>query len=262
MNEILLMGSVVLIYGMVLLAYRLFGKAGMYLMTVVATILANIEVLLLVDAFGMNQTLGNVLFASTYLVTDILSENEGKKAAARAVWMGVFTSALMLVFTQYWLLYTPSGSDWAMPAVKTIFQTTPRLMSASFLGYVVSQRLDVWLYHRLWDFTAAKTGDAGGLLWLRNNFATLLSQVINTVIFTSVAFGGWYPMEELVGMIIEFRRSLASAGLSVRTYFSFFLNHIDVTSCFFFHYTGDFSKRKMYKLSCVTIPIPGGDLHD
>ena len=203
MNEILLMGSVVLIYGMVLLAYRLFGKAGMYLMTVVATILANIEVLLLVDAFGMNQTLGNVLFASTYLVTDILSENEGKKAAARAVWMGVFTSALMLVFTQYWLLYTPSGSDWAMPAVKTIFQTTPRLMFASFLGYVVSQRLDVWLYHRLWDFTAAKTGDAGGLLWLRNNFATLLSQVINTVIFTSVAFGGWYPMEELVGIMLS-----------------------------------------------------------
>ncbi|MBR4867442.1 MAG: queuosine precursor transporter, partial [Clostridia bacterium] len=140
MNEILLMGSVVLIYGMVLLAYRLFGKTGMYVMTVIATILANIEVLILVDAFGMNQTLGNVMFASTYLVTDILSENEGKKVAARAVWVGVFTSVSMLLFTQYWLLYTPAASDWAMPAVETVFQTTPRLMLASFLGYIVSQR--------------------------------------------------------------------------------------------------------------------------
>ena len=78
MNELLLIGSVVLIYGMVLLAYRLFGKAGMYLATVLVTILANIEVLILVDAFGMEMTLGNVMFASTYLATDILSENEGK----------------------------------------------------------------------------------------------------------------------------------------------------------------------------------------
>ena len=86
-NELLLLGSVFVIYGAVLVAYRLFGKIGMYIMTVIATILANIEVLILVDGFGMEQTLGNVMFASTYLVTDILSENEGKKSANKAVWL-------------------------------------------------------------------------------------------------------------------------------------------------------------------------------
>ena len=60
-NEILLIGSVAIIYGTVLIAYRLFGKIGMYAMTVIATILANVEVLLLVDGFGMEQTLGNVM---------------------------------------------------------------------------------------------------------------------------------------------------------------------------------------------------------
>ena len=44
-NELLLLGSVFVIYGAVLVAYRLFGKIGMYIMTVIATILANIEVL-------------------------------------------------------------------------------------------------------------------------------------------------------------------------------------------------------------------------
>ncbi len=202
-NEILLTGSVLLIYGTVLLAYRLFGKTGLFAMTVLSTILANIEVLLLIDGFGMEQTLGNVMFASTYLVTDILSENEGEKYASRAVWLGVFTSAVMLVFTQYWLLYTPAASDWAGEHIRAIFSTTPRLLLASFLGYVVSQRFDVWLYHRFWKMTAEKSGDSRRFLWLRNNAATLISQIINTVLFTTIAFAGWYDTKTLFSVMLS-----------------------------------------------------------
>ncbi len=202
-NELLLLGSVIVIYGAVLVAYRLFGKIGMYVMTVIATILANIEVLMLVDGFGMEQTLGNVMFASTYLVTDILSENEGKKSASRAVWLGVFTSVIMLLFTQYWLLYTPASDDWAREHISAIFSTTPRLLAASFIGYVISQRFDVWLYHKWWDFTVKKTGDNKRFLWLRNNGSTLVSQIINTVIFSFVAFAGWYDTKTLVSVMLS-----------------------------------------------------------
>ena len=73
-NELLLIFSVVFIYGMAVLGYALFGKAGLYCISAVATILANIEALILVNAFSMEQTLGNVLFAVTFLITDILSE--------------------------------------------------------------------------------------------------------------------------------------------------------------------------------------------
>ncbi len=202
-NEILLAGSVLLIYGTVLLSYRLFGKTGLFAMTVLSTILANIEVLLLIDGFGMEQTLGNVMFASTYLVTDIFSENEGEKYASRAVGLGVFTSVVMLAFTQYWLLYTPAASDWAGEHVRAIFSTTPRLLLASFLGYAVSQRFDVWLYHRLWKMTAEKSGDSRRFLWLRNNAATLISQIINTILFTVIAFAGWYDTKTLFSVMLS-----------------------------------------------------------
>lgn len=202
-NELLLIGSVILIYGAVLAAYRIFGKTGLFAMTVIATILANIEVLMLVDGFGMEQTLGNVMFASTYLITDILSENEGKACAARAVWIGVFTSIIMLLFTQYWMLYTPANSDWASDHIRSIFSTTPRMLLASFLGYVISQRFDVWLYHRWWDFTTKKTGDSKRFLWLRNNGSTLIAQVINTVIFTLTAFAGWYSTKTLLSVMLS-----------------------------------------------------------
>ena len=203
MNELLLFGSVVLVYGGTLLAYKLFGKHGLFAFTALATILANIEVLILVDGFGMEQTLGNVMFASTYLVTDILSENHSKKDAAKAVYIGIFTAVAMLAFTQYWFLFTPSANDWVMPSVKTVFAQTPRLMLASLIGYAVSQRLDVWLYHKWWEITAKRSGSSRAYLWLRNNGSTLISQIINTVIFNTIAFAGLYSTGTFISIMLS-----------------------------------------------------------
>ena len=202
-NEILLLGSVLLIYGAVLVAYRLFGKSGLYIMTVLATVFANIEVLIMITGFGMEQTLGNVMFAATYLITDILSENEGKRCATRAVWLGVFASVIMLLFTQYWLLYTPAESDWAREHIAAIFSTTPRMMLASLAAYILAQRFDVWLYHRWWDYTTKKNGDSTRFLWLRNNGSTMISQVVNTVVFTLAAFAGWYDWKTLLMIMLS-----------------------------------------------------------
>ena len=80
-NEILLIASLIITFSTVIGLYKIFKEQGLYLWTIVATIAANIEVMIVVNAFGMEMTLGNILFASTFLVTDILSELYGKKAA-------------------------------------------------------------------------------------------------------------------------------------------------------------------------------------
>lgn len=146
-NELILICSVVFIYGAALLGYKFFGKIGLYCISVIATILANIEVTIMINAFGMEQTLGNVLFAVTFLITDILSECEGKKAAQTAVYAGIFCSIFFLVLSQSWMLYTPSATDTIMPSIKAVFSNTPRMILASLVVYAVSQMFDVWLYH-------------------------------------------------------------------------------------------------------------------
>ena len=192
MNELLLIVSLIVEFSTVLLAYRFFGKSGLYAMTVFCTLLANIEVIILIRAFGMEQTLGNILFAASFLITDILSENEGKKAATKAVNLGIFTSVAFVAVTQSWLLYSPSQSDFAMESIKTVFSNTPRIIIASLLVYAVTQRLDVWLYHKWWDFTGKKFGDTRKYLWLRNNGSTLISQFFNSFLFNFAAFFGTY----------------------------------------------------------------------
>ena len=203
MNEILLISSLLILFTSVIFIYKFFGKSGIFAMNSIITIMANIEVLLLVRAFGMEQTLGNVLFASTFLMTDILSENEGEKEAKKAVWLGALAAVLMVIISQSWFLYAPADSDWARPHLEAIFSVTPRLLFASLLGYIVSQRLDVFLYHRIWRFTEKKTGDKKRLLWLRNNCATLLSQIVNTLIFNLVAFWGIYEAKTLLSIILS-----------------------------------------------------------
>lgn len=200
MNELLLILSVIIIYGAVPIAYKLFGRAGLYCLSAIATVFANIEVLILIKAFGMEQTLGNVMFAVTFLITDILSECEGKKAANKAVWTGVFSTLFFLAVSQLWLLFTPSEGDWATPAIREIFSNTPRMILASLAVYIISQLFDVWLYHKWWNFTEKKFGDKHKFLWLRNNGSTLVSQMLNSLLFTVFAFAGTYDILTLISI--------------------------------------------------------------
>lgn len=202
-NEILLVLSLIVLYGAVLAMYRLFGKTGLYCCTVFATITANIEVLLMVEAFGMEQTLGNILFASTFLVTDILSENEGKKEAKTAVNIGIAVSPGFILVSQSWLLYTPAQSDWARESFEAIFSNTPRLMLVSLIVYAICQRFDVWAYHKWWALTEKKCGDKVRFLWIRNNGSTILSQILNTLLYTFGAFWGMYDIGTLLSICIS-----------------------------------------------------------
>lgn len=202
-NEIVLIASLILIYGAVVLFYRFLGRTGLYMWTVVATISANIEVLILIDAFGMEQTLGNILFASTFLVTDILSETEGKKSANQAVKIGIIVSIVFILISQSWFLYQPADTDWAMPAIQAVFSNTPRLMLVSIAVYGIVQVFDVFAYHAIWKHTTRIFGDSRRGLWIRNNGSTLLSQLINTILFTFGAFYGVHSFETLINICLS-----------------------------------------------------------
>lgn len=197
MNELLLIISLIVSFGATVLFLRLFGKGGLVAWIGICAVFANIEVTILVHAFGMDQTLGNTLFASSFLATDILSEIYGKKEANKGVLAGIITTVLFIILSFMWTHYIPAEGDWAMPSVQALFSNTPRMLLASLLAYAVSEAFDVWLYHKWWDLTEKKTGDHNKLLWFRNNFSTLFSQLINIVIFNFGAFWGIYTLPEL-----------------------------------------------------------------
>ncbi|MFI3226876.1 MAG: queuosine precursor transporter [Clostridia bacterium] len=202
-NEIILISTLLITYLGVLAFYKILGRAGLYVWTAIATICANIEVLILVDAFGMEQTLGNILFASTFLVTDLLSELEGKEFANKAVKVGILTSVAFVLISQSWFLYVPNANDFVMPSIQMVFSNTPRLLTVGILVYTIAQVFDVWFYHYIWEKTTKKFGDSKKGLWIRNNGSTLISQLFNTLLYTFGAFSGIFDINTLLSICIS-----------------------------------------------------------
>ena len=197
-NELIFILTVLIYLGSVLLLYKAFGKNGLFAFAIFGTLLGNIAVCKNVDIFGVATTAGNVLYASTFLVTDILSEKYGKKDATKAVAYSFSIMVLWMLGTQLILLFTPNANDYINESLKVVFSLVPRITIASLIGFVISQNLDVFLYHLIWS----KTGNTKAKLWLRNNGSTLTSQAIDTVIFTTIAFWGVYPTNVFLSILI------------------------------------------------------------
>ena len=197
-NEALFFISIAVSLSALLGMYKLFGKNGLYVFSVFGTLLGNIAVCKSVDIFGLSATAGNVLYAASFLVTDILSEKYGKKDARKAVAYSFSVMLLWLAGTQAILRFTPNESDFVNESLKVIFGLAPRVTLASLAGYACSQTLDVFLYHFIWD----KTGGSRKGLWIRNNGSTLTSQAIDTIIFTFLAFWGVFPTDVFFSILL------------------------------------------------------------
>ena len=202
-NELILIASIFVFFGGLVAFFRFFGKQGIFAWTVICTIAANIEVLILVHAFGLDTTLGNVIFASSFLATDIMSEVFGKKEASRCVKIGILANVTFILISQSWFLYIPAEGDTMAEPIRTVFSNTPRVMLASLFAYAICEMFDVWAYHAWWKWTAKKFKDKKGYLWVRNNGSTLVSQLINVLAFNLLAFAGVFPWNT-IGEILVF----------------------------------------------------------
>ncbi|MEQ8369122.1 MAG: queuosine precursor transporter [Alphaproteobacteria bacterium] len=181
-------------FASILLLLRLFGAAGLFIYIAVAVIGANLQVLKLVQfsAFANPVALGTILFSTTYLCTDILTEYYGVRTARRAVALGFSAYLLMTVLMLLTLGYRPltaveAGPDlaWALDThghLAGLFIPAPAIFAAGMTAYLASQFHDVWMYR----FIGRLTG--GRWLWLRNNGSTLLSGLIDNTIFSVLAF--------------------------------------------------------------------------
>ncbi|BCS89338.1 membrane protein [Pseudodesulfovibrio sediminis] len=172
---------------MVLVVYRFFGRVGLFGLMVFNLLLCNIQVLKTIELFGLTTTLGNILYASVFLATDMLSEFYGKKEARKGVLLGFISLVMMVGYMQLALKFIPAADDFAQPHLAALFGFMPRIAVASVIAYLVSQMHDVYAYHLVKRWTE------GRHLWLRNNLSTWISQLLDSLIFCTIAFWGLFP---------------------------------------------------------------------
>lgn len=192
MNTIILFAEILVIFGSLLIVKKLFNKEGMLAWMAVASVLANVITAKNATVLGLNTAIGSVMFASTFLATDIISECYGKQEAKRAVYFGLFGTLMLIISTQIALLYKPSMIDYADGAMQTLFSLNLRISISSAVMYFVANIADVILYNKIKE----KTGEK--LMWLRNNVSTILCNCLENFFFIFFAFVGIYSMKDIL----------------------------------------------------------------
>ena len=126
-------------------------------------------------------SVGILPYPITFLITDLISEIYGKKKANQVVIAGIFAS-----FFSMGILWMAN----VVPAIENspvddatfqkVFALSPVAVLASMMAYLSAQFVDIRFYH-FW-----KKLTQGRMLWLRNNFSTFSSQLIDTVAVISL----------------------------------------------------------------------------
>lgn len=195
-NEALLFIETFVVFGAMLGVHKILGKNGLIAWVPVVAILANIQVNESVNLFGLSATLGNVLFASSFLATDILSECYGKKYAKTAVKAGISFMVLFLVVSQITLWFTPNELDIARSSLEGLFTLSIRTTLASLTMYALANITDVWLFDKLSQIMNGKK------LWLRNNLSTIVCNCLENFGFVFLAFYGVFPVSDLLSIAL------------------------------------------------------------
>ena len=195
-NELIFFSMILVVLSFTLFSFRM-GKNWLYAFIAVGIVLANIFVTKQFRLFGISATGGNIIYGAIFLSTDLLCEHYGRKEGRKAVFIGFMAAIFYLITSQLILLIRPSEFDTVNDGMRAIFSFAPRIVFASLVAYLVSQLHDIWFYL----YIRKKTNNR--YLWLRNNASTWTSQLIDSLIFGSIAFVSIFPAKIVLQIIIS-----------------------------------------------------------
>ena len=199
-QDLLYFITLVLDLGFTVLMYRFFGRYGLLACIVLSILLANLQGPKLTVIFGMETSLGVIFYSSIFFATDLMSEKFGKKAADNAVMMGFSVSAIILIMLSISLLFLPSTQNQQTFSTEVhesfvrILDFTPRFIFGSLFAYLISQRFDVWCFHKI------KAWTNGRHLWLRYYLSTMASQTVDTTLYALVVWWGVVDLEQAISL--------------------------------------------------------------
>ena len=145
---------------------------------------SNIIAVKLIEVYGRILPAAIVLFPMTYILGDIFTEVYGFRFARRVIWLGFMCNAVAVA--GFWVGgILPAASFWeGQDSYDAILGYTPRLLMASFAGYLVGEFANSMVLSRL------KVATEGRMLWTRTISSTVVGQGLDSVVFITLAFIG------------------------------------------------------------------------
>jgi len=184
MNEMLLLVEIIVFFGSLLIVGKFLKLSGIYAWITVATCLAEIQLTKSVGIFGLECSMGNVLFASTFLATDIIRENYGYEESKKGPLFSLLGALIYVFFAILTPLFIPTEWDTIHDGMNAMLSVSVRATSASVLCLFIANWLDVRLYNGLYNLTKGK------FVFLRNNVSTIISNCSENFLLFLIGFWG------------------------------------------------------------------------
>jgi len=148
--------------------------------------------------FGSHLSVAVFSFPIVFLMTDVIGEVYGKRAAKFFVLAGFISTALFIAYS-FLSLAMPWSVDgeWARQGYNQIFGISVRIAIASLAAFLIAEYQDVFSFF----FFRKKLG--ARFFWLRSLLSNLWSQLLDSTIFMVIAFAGMYPTHTLISIIIS-----------------------------------------------------------
>lgn len=125
-----------------------------------------------------------IVFPLSYIFGDILTEVYGYRWARRIIWLGFISNFIFVLLVYLGQLLPPAPSWGGQQAYETILGYTPRLVAASFCGYLAGEFSNSLIMARL------KVKTQGRFLWVRTISSTIIGQGLDTALFITIGFIG------------------------------------------------------------------------
>ncbi len=147
--------------------------------------------------FGTHLSVAVFSFPIVFIMTDVIGEVYGKKMAKNFVLAGVVSIVLFLLYSLIsTLLPWAEKSLWVKEGYNQIFGLSARFAIASLVAFAIAEYQDVFSFFFFRKYTGEKK------FWLRSNLSNAWSQLLDTVIFMSIAFLGVYSIPTIIAIII------------------------------------------------------------
>ncbi|MDP3061886.1 MAG: queuosine precursor transporter [Chloroflexota bacterium] len=154
-------------------------------------LVSNIIAVKLASLAGVVIFAAIVVFPISYICGDVLTEVYGYRRARRVIWLG-FGCNLIAVFFIWLGQVIPPASFWeGQGAYEQILGSTPRILAASFLAYLVGEFANSFILAKM------KIATQGRWLWSRTIGSTLVGEGLDTVVFATLALAGTVPFSVL-----------------------------------------------------------------
>lgn len=167
------------------------------ILNITCLLISNIITIKTVNILGLIFTAADVLFPITYILNDVFTEVYGFNKARFVIWASFFSNLLMVTIFQIVIWLPPDETFTIQNELQNILGSTPRILLASFLAFLVGNFANSIVLSKI------KVKTKGQYLGFRTIISTIIGEGLDTLLFIPIVFVGTLEIKDILMLMLD-----------------------------------------------------------